>query len=69
MAMFELQAAKVPTFYFVGVTTGKSSIMRVFPKWAEALGIEAEIKGIDLALHAPAEDYRGVAEFLKKDPL
>nr|WP_279386317.1 hypothetical protein [Candidatus Cryosericum odellii] len=24
---------KVPTFYFIGVTTGKSSIMRVFPRW------------------------------------
>ena len=67
--MFELQAAKVPTFYFIGVTTGKSSIMRAFPKWAKALGIEAEIKGIDLALHAPAEDYRRVAEFMKNDPL
>ena len=23
----------VPTFYFIGVTTGKSSIMKVFPLW------------------------------------
>jgi shikimate 5-dehydrogenase len=67
MPVFE--AAKRPTFYFVGVTTGKSSIMRVFPKWAKALGIDAEMKGIDLALHAPAEDYRHTAEFLKNDPL
>jgi shikimate 5-dehydrogenase len=67
--MSELRAAKAPTFYFVGVTTGKSSIMRVFPKWAKALGIEAEMKGIDLPLHAPAEDYRRTAEFLKNDPL
>jgi shikimate 5-dehydrogenase len=67
--MAELTAAKTPTFYFVGVTTGKSSIMRVFPKWAKALGIEAEMKGIDLPLHAPAEDYRRTAEFLKNDPL
>ena len=26
------ESAKAPTFYFVGVTTGQSSIMRVFPK-------------------------------------
>jgi shikimate 5-dehydrogenase len=43
--------------------------MKVFPKWAAALGINAEIKGIDLPLHAPAEEYRGVAKFLKDDPL
>ncbi|MDR3077053.1 MAG: hypothetical protein LBU26_07095 [Synergistaceae bacterium] len=53
----------------MGVTTGKSSIMRVFPKWAKALGIDAEMKGIDLPLHAPAEDYRRTAEFLKRDAL
>jgi shikimate 5-dehydrogenase len=64
-----LQAAQFPAFYFIGVTTGQSSIMKVFPKWAEALGLRAEIKGIDLPLHAPAEEYRAVAEFIKNDAL
>ena len=65
-----LEAAKAPTFYFIGVTTGQSSIMKVFPKWAEALKLgEAAIKGIDLPLHAPSEDYRRTVEFLKNDPL
>ncbi len=63
------EKAAVPTFYFVGVTTGSSSILTVFPKWAKALGLEAIIKGIDLPLHAPAEQYREVVEFLKSDPL
>ncbi|GHU81264.1 hypothetical protein FACS189468_3460 [Spirochaetia bacterium] len=67
--MSELTAAGEPTFYFVGVTTGQSSIMKVFPKWADALGIKAAIKGIDLPPHAPAEEYRKVAGFLKTDPL
>ena len=67
--MNTLTPAKVPTFYFIGVTTGQSSIMRVFPKWAEALGLNAVMKGIDLPLHAPAEMYREVTEFLKNDPL
>jgi shikimate 5-dehydrogenase len=67
--MPDLQAAEFPTFYFIGVTTGQSSIMRVFPKWAEALGLDAAIRGIDLPLHAPAEDYRRVTGFLKEDPL
>jgi shikimate 5-dehydrogenase len=42
--------------------------MKVFPKWAKALGVEAEIRGIDLSLHAPPAEYRKAAEFLKTDP-
>ena len=38
--------------YFIGVTTGQSSIMRIFPIWAKALGLDACIKGIDITLHA-----------------
>ena len=61
--------ATSPTMYFVGVTTGQSSIMKLFPRWAEALGIDACIKGIDIPIHAPAEDYRACVEFIKNDPL
>ena len=67
--MFNFEKATEPTMYFIGVTTGKSSIMKVFPAWAEALGLGAVMKGIDLPLHAPAEEYRRVVEFLKNDPL
>jgi shikimate 5-dehydrogenase len=67
--MTDLRPAERPAFYFIGVTTGQSSIMKVFPKWAAALGIEAEIRGIDLPLHAPAEEYRKVVDFLKSDRL
>lgn len=63
------EPATVPTMYFIGVTTTQSSIMKVFPRWAEALGIEAIIKGIDLEIHAPAEEYRQVVDFIKRDPL
>ena len=36
-----------PTFYFIGVTTGQSSIMKVLPVWAEYLELgDVEIKGI-----------------------
>ena len=61
------EKATRPTMYFIGVTTGQSSIMRIFPIWAEALGIDACIKGIDITLHAPAEDYRAAVEFIKND--
>lgn len=63
------EKATRPTMYFVGVTTGSSSIMKVFPIWAKELGLDADIKGIDMPIHAPAEDYRRVVEFMKNDPL
>lgn len=67
--MRTLQAAKQPTIYFIGVTTEQSSIMKVFPKWAEILGLDGVIRGIDLKLHADPEEYREVVAFIKRDPL
>ena len=64
-----LVPADEPTFYFVGVSTGASSIMKVFPKWAEFLGTTKKIVGIDLPLDAPEADYRKVVNFLKDDVL
>ncbi|TFB75032.1 shikimate dehydrogenase [Cryobacterium glaciale] len=65
-----LRPAEAPTLYFIGVTTGKSSIQTVFPAWADELGLNgARLQGIDLPLHAPAEDYRRVVEFIAADEL
>jgi len=70
MTAATLRPAAVPTLYFIGVTTGRSSIQRVFPLWADALGLSgAHLQGIDLPLHAPAADYRTVVEFIAADPL
>ena len=68
--MKNYQKATQPTIYFIGVTTSNSSIMKVFPKWAEALGLkDTVIKGMDFPLHAPDSDYREAVEFIKNDPL
>ena len=65
-----LAPATQPTLYFIGVTTGKSSIMRVFPAWARHLGLEsAEIKGMDFPIHAAPARYREAVAFIKADPL
>lgn len=65
-----LSPARRPTLYFIGVTTGSSSIMRVFPEWARMLSLDdAEIKGIDLKLHDEPQNYRDVVNFIKNDPL
>ena len=51
-------AARKPTFYFVGVTTAQSSIMRVFPVWARHLGLgDVEIRGMDFEPHADPARY------------
>lgn len=65
----KFEAATQPTMYFIGVTTGSSSIMKVFPEWVKALGIDAVIKGIDIEIHAQPEVYREVVSFIKEDPL
>ncbi|BCP55521.1 hypothetical protein K32_41380 [Kaistia sp. 32K] len=64
------QPATRPTFYFIGVTTAKSSIMKVFPEWARHLGLgDVEMKGIDFVPHDTPERYREAVAFLKSDPL
>ena len=57
------------TMYFIGVTTGKSSIMKVFPAWAVHLGLDAVMSGIDFAPNSDPAAYRGAVEFIKRDPL
>jgi shikimate 5-dehydrogenase len=65
-----LVPATRPTLYFLGVTTGGSSIQTVFPRWAAELGLDdAVLQGVDLPVHAPADDYRRVVRFLMDDPL
>jgi shikimate dehydrogenase len=61
---------KIPTFYFVGVTTSKSSIMKVFPAWMKELGrSEIVIEGIDHIPHDEPENYRRTVAQIKYDPL
>jgi shikimate dehydrogenase len=59
-----------PTFYFIGVTTGKSSIMKVFPLWMKVLGRqEVVIEGMDCKIHDDPEVYRRAVAQIKYDPL
>jgi shikimate 5-dehydrogenase len=68
MSDFDYMPAKRPAFYFIGVTTQKSSIMKVFPKWAEHLGLgDTLVRGINCKQHDTREVYRKVVHFLKYD--
>jgi shikimate dehydrogenase len=66
----ELETRTVPTMEFVGVTTTRSSIMRVFPRWTKTLGLgEARLVGRDLPLGADPQLYRLAVEQIRDDPL
>lgn len=66
----DIAAKTVPTFYFIGVTTGRSSIMRVFPRWMQALGRpDVILEGVDLKLHDDPAKYRQAVAQIKHDPL
>jgi shikimate dehydrogenase len=67
---FQIQTKTVPTFYFIGVTTSKSSIMKVFPLWMKVLGHpEIVIEGIDLKIHDDPQAYRAAVAQIKFDQL
>ena len=67
---YPIETKTVPTFYFVGVTTRKSSIMKVFPRWMTAIGRpDVVIEGIDHAIHDEPEAYRRTVAQMKYDPL
>ena len=55
------------TFIFVGVSTGQSSIMKIFPEWAKILGLDAQLHGCDLPLNAPAASYRRIVQEIRDD--
>ncbi len=68
MDVNNLTPAEKPTFYFIGVTTGESSIMKVFPEWAKYLGLgDCPIKGIDCKWHDEPGVYQRVVDFIKND--
>lgn len=67
---YNITTKTVPTFYFIGVTTRKSSINMVFPLWMDVIGKpEVVLEGIDHAIHDEPENYRTTVAQLKCDPL
>ncbi len=55
--------------FFVGVTTGSSASLGMFPLWAETLRLgSARLVGIDLPLGATAARYREVVGRIAEEP-
>ncbi len=69
MTITALQKQTKPTMYFIGVTTTQSSIMKIFPKWAHILGLDAQLVGYDAPIHADEDIYRAIVQHIKDDPL
>ena len=53
---------------FIGVSSAGSAIMRIFPRWAQLLGLDCDIVGWDLPLRAPAQRYRNALDEIQSDP-
>jgi shikimate dehydrogenase len=67
---YPIEHKAVPTFYFIGVTTKKSSINKVFPLWMKILGREEVVlEGIDHPMNDSPENYRRSVAQIKYDPL
>ncbi|HIY67703.1 MAG TPA: shikimate dehydrogenase [Candidatus Agrococcus pullicola] len=53
---------------FIGVTTGSSSIMKIFPAWADELELPTRtLEGVDIALDADDAAFRAAVERIKRD--
>lgn len=67
---YPIEKKNCPTFYFVGVTTKKSSINKVFPLWMKVLNREdVVLEGIDHPMNDLPENYRRSVAQIKYDPL
>lgn len=65
---FEIVKKDEKSFYFIGVTTTKSSIMKIFPLWTEALGhSDIKIYPYDLKIHDEPHNYKKAVAQIKYD--
>ena len=56
-------------FWFIGVTTGQSMIMRLFPIWKEVLGIQGTLMhGVDLPPGVEGQKIRETVNELRANP-
>jgi len=67
---YKISKKTVPTMYFIGVDTTRSSIMKVFPLWMREMARpEVVLEGMNFKLHDDPERYRAAVAQIKYDPL
>ncbi|MFW6042709.1 MAG: shikimate dehydrogenase family protein [Chloroflexota bacterium] len=66
---YDIEEKAAPTFYFIGVTTGQSSINKVFPLWMEEMNRpEVVLEGVDHDIHDDPRAYCQSVAQIKYDP-
>lgn len=68
-SLADFPALDRPTLVFLGVSTGGSSIQTLFPRWADVLGLEAQLVGLDLPVDAPPAAIDAAVARLAADPM
>jgi len=56
------------TVLFLGVSTTASGTAKLWPRWMEAIGIDARLEGVDLPLDSPPHEYRRFVRRLQNEP-
>lgn len=69
MKLSQYNSQKDPAMCFVGVTTSKSFVNRVFSSWVEIIGVNANLIGLDLALDSSVDIYRSVVNSIKSNDM
>jgi shikimate 5-dehydrogenase len=70
MHSYPIVTKTTPTFYFIGVTTRQSSIVKIFPGWMALFGRpEVVLECVDHKIHDAPEAYRATVAQIKYDPL
>ncbi|HET6518262.1 MAG TPA: hypothetical protein VFG47_00370 [Geminicoccaceae bacterium] len=70
MPSIDLPPLARPTLLFIGVTTGGSFVNRLFPVWAEEMGLgDVELRGIDLPVDAAPGAVRAAVAFIAANDL
>jgi shikimate 5-dehydrogenase len=55
------------SIWFVGVNTQGSVALRASAGWMQALGVEAQLVGVDIAADSPADRYRALVDDFRRD--
>jgi shikimate 5-dehydrogenase len=57
-----------PLYLFVGIDTAGSRVHQAFPHWAERIGLDADLKGLDLPVDAGPATWERLVTTMRDNP-
>jgi shikimate dehydrogenase len=66
-AHHKLAAVGTRAVHFVGIDTSGSRVHELFPRWMDALGLDACVQSVDLPSNASRKEYRSLVESISTD--